>query len=647
MPRVKLKPVLFWQRRFFVKSRHIRQKVVAAVTFLGVVVADVMRFFTRSFIIFLTLAIALRLPVFAASQMVTVRQLGSPGDPAVRGDRPTLNFYLPVFRSVRAVRFRATLSVSPAVDPNSTITVSSGGTPQWSTSVENIRKHPVIDIPLPLPQSPSRTVDVSIAGAFAHIGDDICSRYDPSSLYLIVKRGAGFVVDSEPLPSTIAGFLEVYSGDVAIVAPPGSSSERLRTAVQLAYQVQQLYRWRGAGVVLRSSVESNARNVVLGDFKTDLAVRGNVLEVGPTGVDLLERQIDPLLITTAVDFAQVAPVAADATQSQLSLRDLGLTTETAPGDHVVFSSPLNIGRIGGLPQGLRFVAAIAHTALEGDERGTVELTINGALVDSVPLVTKRGRQDIEFPISSNLVASANDVRLAVNYDAKRDCHVGTPTVTTTLYDDAYFRWDSVVRYTLSVGEFFRSAAGRMAVLIEDDRDIPYAFSLLSTIGSGNPNVTSVTVLPFNGTLPKGYDAVIVVASLNRLSGFALPLVSDGQGFKLGKGAPPLSARYQDAFGILETTRVGDAPVLVASYWKDLDATSGLGDLGYATIADQTDRVFMFRGSDALYASTAPRVRDLPQPILLRAALPITAGVVVLFSGVLFLARRKRTGGRAV
>ncbi|HXP94894.1 MAG TPA: hypothetical protein VN905_15580, partial [Candidatus Binatia bacterium] len=365
-----------------------------------------MRFFTRSFIIFLTLAIGLRLPAFAGSQMVTVRQLGSPGDPAVRGDRPTLNFYLPIFRSVRAVRFRATLSVSPAIDPNSTITVSSGGTPQWSTSVENIRKHPVIDVPLPLPQLPSRTIDVSIAGAFAHIGDDICSRFDPSSLYLIVKRGSGFVVDSEPVPSTISGFLEVYSGDVAIVVPPGSSFERQRTAVQLAYQLQQLYRWRGAGVVLRSTADPNARNVVLGDFKTDLAVHGNVLEVGPSGVNLLKREIDPLLITTAVDSAEVGPVAAAASQSRLSLMDLGLTTETASGDHVVFSAPLNIGRIGGLPQGLRFVASIAHTALEGDERGTVELTINGALVDSVPLVTKRGRQDIEFPISSDLVASA-------------------------------------------------------------------------------------------------------------------------------------------------------------------------------------------------------------------------------------------------
>jgi hypothetical protein len=86
--------------------------------------------------------------------------------------------------------------------------------------------------------------------------------------------------------------------------------------------------------------------------------------------------------------------------------------------------------------------------------------------------------------------------------------------------------------------------------------------------------------------------------------------------------------------------------LVASYWKDLDAASGLGDLGYATIADQTDRAFLFRGRQLLYASTVPHVRDLPQEPLLRFALPIAIGFVVLLCAVVFAAGRKRLGGRA-
>lgn len=579
--------------------------------------------------------------------MVSVGQLGTPGDSASSGERPSINFYLPVFRSMRTVRFRALVNVSSAVDGNSTVTVSSAGIPRWSTSVGELRKHPQVDIALPLPKLPSHTIDVSIVGAFSHIGDDICSRYDPSSLFMVVKQGAGFVIDYDPEASSIAGFLERFDGNLTIVAPPGSSSERLRSAVQLAYQLRQLYRWRGADIVLRSSIDPKTRNVVLGDFKTDLAVHRNILEVGPKGITLLDRQIDPLLITTAVDASQLGPIGPTTTaSSSLSLGDLGLTTETATGSHAVFSMPLNIGRIGGLPKGLRFFASIAHTAIAADERGTVELTMNGALVDSIPLIKERGRQDVVFPIPSDLVASANDVRLTVNYDAKRDCHVGLPNYTTTLDEGAAFRWTGVDHYTLSVGEFFRSAAGRVAVLIADDRQVPYAFSLLATLGQGNANLASVTVLPFDGGIPRGYDAVIVVAPPDRLSGLSLPVVADGRQFTLGRGLPPLTASYDDAFGVLETTRSGDTPVLVASYWKDLDAASGLGDLGYATIADQTDRAFLFRGRQLLYASTGPHVRDLPQEPLLRFALPIAIGFVVLLCAVVFAARRKRLGGRA-
>lgn len=428
---------------------------------------------------------------------------------------------------------------------------------------------------------------------------------------------------------------------------PGSSAERQYAAVQLAYQVEQLYRWRGARVQLRSSIDPRAQNVVLGDFKTDLAVRGNVLEVGPKGVALLRREIDPLLITTGADVAVTGPLAPAAPALHASLRDLGLTTQTQPGDAPVFSIPFNIGQAGGLPSGLRFVATLAHTALEGDDRATIELKINGALVDSLPLVTKRGRQDVEFPIPADLVASSNDVRLSVNYDAKHDCHAAGPSFTTTLYEDAHFQWDGVTQYTPSVGDFFRSAAGRVAVLIGDDRLVPYAFSLVATMGSGNFGITSLDVEPFEGTVPKNYDAVIVVAPLDRLSNLALPLTQRGTAFALGDGAPPVIARYQDPFAVLEATRTAGVPVLVASYWKDPSVTGGLGDIGYAQIAAQTDRVFMFRGSETLYASTGPRVRDLPQPLLLRAALPISVGAIVIFCGVIFIARRKRVGGRAV
>lgn len=580
-------------------------------------------------------------------QTITIAQLGETGDHTSFGSRPSISYYLPIYRSLRSVRFHATVRISPAVDPNSTVTLSSGGDPVWSTSVGELRKSNVIDVALPIPDIANRSMDASLSGSFVHVGDERCSRYDPTSLYLVVEQGSGFVVDTDPqASSTIAGFLETYSGDITVVVPPGSDLHHKLLAVRLAYQIEQLYRWRKASVTLSEAPDPHARNIVLGDYPTDLAVVGNTLEVGQDGDRLLTRQIDPLLITTTVESADLASSPAGvASSKRISLGDLGISDETLPGGNPTFSMPFSVGQVGGLPIGLRLNATIAHTALSGDARANVEVTINGALVDSVPLVTARGQQNVEVAIPSDLVSGANDVRLTVNYDPARNCNVAEPTFTTTVFATTNFHWDGITTYTPSVGDFIRGAAGRVVVLVENDQLVPYAFSLLKTIGAGNTNIAAIDVRPFTGTVPEGYDAAIVVAPLARLGAWPLLLSGNGDRFGLAKNAPVLDARFEDPFGVLETARIGTTPTLVASYYRDLAAIQGLDQFSFTTLGDQSDRIFIFRGSQALYASTAPRPRDIPQPLLNRAALPITAGVVVLICGVVILARRKRTGGR--
>jgi hypothetical protein len=589
--------------------------------------------------------VCLRAQALGAIDTIPIDRLGQPGDETSYGSRPSLNFFLPVFRSVRSIHFRAIVRVSPAVDARSTVTVVSGGTPQFSESVDAVRRNPVIDVNLPLPRLPQRTLDVSVTGAFAHVNDDVCSRFDPASLYLIVDRASEFVVDSAPPSSVVAEFLQTYDANVAIVVPPGTASTRRLAAIGLGYELKQLYRWRHADIALRTTLDPTARNIVLGNFQDALAVRGNQLDVGPQGDALLGRQIEPLLMATTVESAQLAPAANPPSARQLSLFDLGMTTQTQTGEHPAFSLPFNTGPLDGLPTGLRLNATLAHTALSPDERATVSISINGALVDSLPLAIGRGRENVEVAIPSRLVASANDVRLSVDYDPARDCRVAPPSFTTTLLDDSFFSWDGVTTYTFSVGEFFRSASGRVVVLVDGDQLIPYAFSLVSMLGDGNPNVTSLDVLPFAGTIPSGYNAAIVVAPLERLSQWSIPLAVNGASFALGEGAPPLTARYDDGFGVLESARIGATQTLIASYWKDPGSVAQLDRFGYETVASQTGRVFMFQGQRELYASTAPRVRVLPEPFLVHAWLPVGAGAIVLLAGVIFIARRQRVGGK--
>jgi hypothetical protein len=382
---------------------------------------------------------------------------------------------------------------------------------------------------------------------------------------------------------------------------------------------------------------------VLGDFQTDIALRGNSLEVGANGDALLSREIEPLLITTGVDAAKVPPEAVARDGSRLSLADLGIPAQTQSGGNPSFSIPFNTGLLGGLPNGVGLTVSLAHTALGPVERGSISLFVNGVLVDSVPL-NPDGRQTADFAIPSSLVASANDVRVRVDYDIARDCHTAFPNVTTTLFDDTSFRWSSVSAYTFGVGDFFRAVSGRVAVLVDGDRNVPYAFELLSTLGIGNASITTLDVLPFDGHIPKGYDAAIVVAGLDRFPGWPLPLTSQGAQFTLGDGAPPMSATFTDPFAVLQTARIDGTQTLVASYWKNDAPTVGFPDLGFETLATQTGRAFVFRDGHDLYASTAPRKREVSQPFVARAGIPIAGAVGLLLFLVIMLARRKRTGG---
>jgi Bacterial cellulose synthase subunit len=594
--------------------------------------------------LFAILAIfAARLPALATVERIDVGRLGVPGDQVSYGPRPVLSFYLPVYKSARAIHFVARLRVSPAVDPRSTVSITSDGVPQWTGTAAALRRNPVVEVTIPLPPAPRQVVEVGVTGSLARLDDDVCSRYDPNSLYLVASDLSQFVITTGASTPTIAGFFENYGGLIAIVVPPSAMPARRLAAVRLAYEIEQIARWRHARVELRSTPDPGAPNIVLGDFQTDIALRGSALEVGPNGDALLSRAIEPLLITSAVDAAKVANETLARSDSRLSLADLGIPAQTQSGGNPSFSIPFNTGLLGGLPNGVGLTVSLAHTALGPVERGSISLFVNGVLVDSVPL-SAGGRQTADFAIPSALVASANDVRVRVDYNIARDCHTSFPNVTTTLFDDTSFRWSSVSAYTFGVGDFFRAASGRVAVLVDGDRNVPYAFELLSALGMGNASITSLDVLPFDGHIPKGYDAAIVVAGLDRFSGWPLPVTPQGARFALGDGAPPISATFADAFAILQTARIDGTQTLVASYWKDDAPTAGFADFGFETLAAQTGRAFVFRDGQDIYASTAPRKREVSQPFVARAGIPIGGAVVLLLVLVIVLARRKRTGG---
>ncbi len=76
----------------------------------------------------------------------------------------------------------------------------------------------------------------------------------------------------------------------------GSGDDARAAAMQLAYRLHQIERWRRVDVRMSGSGGANGRSIVVGSFPHDIAVKGRELDVTPNGVALIDDRIDRMLI---------------------------------------------------------------------------------------------------------------------------------------------------------------------------------------------------------------------------------------------------------------------------------------------------------------------------------------------------------------
>jgi hypothetical protein len=587
-------------------------------------------------------AIAVRTPVLAATDVVPFDAFGYRDTILERGPNAALSVYLPVTRGLRTIRLHAPIAISPQVDPRSSILVTANDVPVESISVRSAGRSPTIDVAIPVPAD-ARSLSIAIVGRLFILGD-ICADPQLDDVYFTVSKNAYLTVTSDDRISNeqILDFLNQYGGAFDVVTRSSSDDARAAT-IQLAYRLHQIERWRRVTVRTASAPASDARTIVVGAFPNDLALHGRELDVTPHGVALLNDRIDRLLIAPKIAGATYTP--RDPNQKLLTIDDLGVTTRTLRGSgEMPFDIPLTYGAFGGVPEHLRIHVDLTHTPIRPADRAFVQILVNNTLIGSYDMTGKNSVERFDVPLDVDAVSSSNVVRVVPTFFYERDaCKGNYPSFTATLADDTNFQWDGISNRPLSVGEFVRAVSGRVVVLVDDPARDPDAFALVSAIGTVNSAIRSIDVQTFTGSIPAGYDYAIVLGSGDRVAGLGAPLQVNGQNFTIyandGKTVR-YQASYSTPFGVLQTTRSGGTPTLIATYWKNPAVLGGIANLNPDDLAAQTDNVLVFNAREATYSDEqrmpVQAERSYPIPLWLI----VTLFVLLLIVVAVFAARRK-------
>jgi hypothetical protein len=556
---------------------------------------------------------------------IPLAQLGYRDGVTLAGNMPSFTIDVPHYASLRAARLDLEVEIPPSADPASTVAVAVNGATAWTRSVLTIGNDAHLTIPLPLPPQSGGSLLVTVSARLRALGES-CANRQAENLSMTIGRETALVVRAAT-GGDVATFFHDYRGKIDLVG-----ASRQTDLVAVPYRIDRLEPWHRVDVVQVAQPRPGRRTIVLADG-VPTQRDGDVLRISPQAFDALPA---------------LNPSALQRRPGSVGLDDVGrrLTPQTGSGD-LTFDIPLVGSIVGGMPNRLRAHVVLAHSALPPGASGTMQMLVNGTLIAARELGRGATTETLDSDVPGYLVGPSNDVRIVVSSTTPDPCRDGIPTLTAAILGSSSFSWSGVNRFPPTVESFLTMLSGRVVVLVAPEL-VHAATHFMGELGKLNAGIAELDVLPYDGTVPPGYDYALIFTLPQDLHYLAVPVHGEA-GFAIVNPVDAVDALRVDEgakMGTLQVGRIGGTPFLAVSYHGGPAAIGAIDGVRASQLQTQVASVAIVDGNGATSFDVGEKLRvryaddDLLSLVWSRTRLGIAIALfVLLVLGCWYVSRR--------
>ncbi|WP_340689797.1 cellulose biosynthesis cyclic di-GMP-binding regulatory protein BcsB [Hydrogenobacter thermophilus] len=494
-------------------------------------------------------------------------------DLLLRGINPKYEFYVPTLPQLEEGRIVLRLRTSPYLRDDSTVTLLVDDVPYSTIKVKDMPA----SLSIPIYRKGNRDfVKISLWGNL-RISNNICEDVFSDKIYMVLEKNSEVEFKYRQY-SNIREFLRDYNNTYCISEP-----ELIPFVYHLCKQSPIPCN------LFYSDTERVCKKVRLSQGDTLELVKDTLL-VPYKAVVAFEEGVLPSLLVGKKEIIKEATRRPTQIRQEISLKELGLRTVSVEGTgNISYTIPLDLSKIGGMPDRLYFALYIAHTPAHQKDKMELRIYLNNTMIQAYPLEgSGKKRFDIEIP-TEELAYGTNYLSVnLVNFTSSESCFGAISHSVLTVFESSYFYWNNMENKPKTIPDFLKILHGNVALVLKDQNFYPFATRFLSYLGIYNKNIKLVDLNPQD--ISK-YDFVIE---------FKNPKETHENIVDLSRGdfvlINPLTKKLifnsepEAPFGVILTEPVGEVPALIFSYYKAPAGIQPLFKYGFLDFLELTGNV---------------------------------------------------------
>ncbi len=474
-------------------------------------------------------------------------------DMLLKGINPKYDFFIPTLSQLIHGKVILKLKASPHLKKDSKLTIFIDNLPYKTFSV--LELPPEIEIPFKR-KSNKEFAKITISGDLK-ISNNMCEDIFSNDIWLLIYTNS--IIEFTYFKArNIREFIIDYNNFYCI-----DSHQMLPFIYQLCK-----HNLTPCNVNFQPQNTSFCKNIKPSQDNL-IKFENNTLYISTLTSLAFEEGIFPNFIFRSTQTIKQVLKQPKETKSELSLTELGFQTLTIEGiGNISYTIPLDIAKLGGLPDKLYLKLFITHTPIYKNDNTMLNIYLNNKMIEVYPLESS-GKKSIEIELPTNeLFYGVNNITLNLTNHIPIDyCSKSVLNNILTVFGDSYFYWNNLETKPRTISDFLKTLNGYVAVIINDSNFYSYASKFISYLGIYNKNIKAIDLNPQDTS---NYNFVILFENPKNTSNMNIDLSKgDFQIINPSTKKVIFSSKPSEDFGVMMLDKKNNKPALIFTYFPDL------------------------------------------------------------------------------